>query len=295
MIGRMRRLLVPATLANLGSGFDALGVALDLFLEVDAEPAPEDSFTYTGDGQVPFTQDNLVHQGYRAAWAELGKAGPPVAIRAKNPIPLARGMGSSSAALVAGAALADEMSGGKLGRDGVFRVTAGLEGHPDNVAPAVYGGFVAALAQPAVAIPLPRPADHVFVLAVPAHNLPTPEARAALPKKIDFDDAVFNLARSALWPAALYAGRYDALKYAAEDRIHQLHRAHLMPGLWEGLEAAYSAGAVAAFVGGAGPTLAALVKNSLAERLRSALTTYAGETGKTFVLNIGEGYQWKEI
>ncbi|GGM97189.1 homoserine kinase [Thermus composti] len=286
------RLYVPATLANLGSGFDALGVALDLYLEVEAEPAQEDAFLYEGEGQVEGT-DNLIRQGFRAGMAALGLNPPPLRVRAFNPIPLARGMGSSSAALVAGVALADRFSGGRLGREGVFRVAAQLEGHPDNVAPAVYGGFVAALSDPLLAIPLPRPQGVRFVLAVPPYAVPTPLARAALPQEVPLEDALFNLARSALWPAALYSGRLEALREACRDRLHQPRRAHLMPGVLEAIEEALRAGALAAFVGGAGPTLAALVQEGQEAPVVQALEGYRGE-GRILVLGIGEGYLWKE-
>lgn len=286
---------VPATLANLGSGFDALGVALDMYLEVSATPAPTDELHYTGQGQVPNTPDNLIHQGYRAAWQALGQSNPPALyIQAHNPIPLARGMGSSSAALVAGAALADLLSGHRLGKAGIFEVTATLEGHPDNVAPAVYGGFVAALAHPPLALPLPSPRGLFFVLGVPAYEVPTPLARAALPETIPLADAVFNLARSALWPAALYSGRLEALREAARDRLHQPYRAHLMPGLEAALEQVYAAGALAAFVGGAGPTLAALTDTGHIEAIRRAMQDYVGQ-GSTLVLGLGEGLRWKAV
>lgn len=287
------RLYVPATLANLGSGFDALGVALDLYLEVEAEPAQEDAFCYQGEGQVEGT-DNLIHQGFRAGMAALGLNPPPLRVRAFNPIPLARGMGSSSAALVAGVALADRLSGGRLGREGVFRVAAGLEGHPDNVAPAVYGGFVAALSEPPLAIPLPRPEGVRFVLAVPPYEVPTPLAREALPREVPLEDAIYNLARSALWPAALSSGRLEALREACRDRLHQPHRACLMPGVLEAIEGALEAGALAAFVGGAGPTLAALARAGEEAPVIRALSAYRGPEGRTLVLGIGEGYFWKE-
>jgi homoserine kinase len=293
---------VPATLANLGSGFDALGVALDLYLEVEAQVASADSFSYSGEGHVDPSPDNLIHQGYRAAWkvinessnAEFGEVAPPLAIKAHNPIPLARGMGSSSAALVAGAALADALSRGKLGRDGVFALSAGLEGHPDNVAPAIYGGFVAALADPPLALPLPSP-DLVFVLGVPAYEVPTPLARQKLPLSVPHKDAVFNLARAALWPAALYAGRLDALREAARDRLHQDYRKDLMPGLDQAIEKALQAGAYAAFVGGAGPTLAAVTPERCISAVRRAFSGYVGSKGNTLTQGIGKGYSWKEI
>lgn len=284
------RLCVPATLANLGSGFDALGVALELYLEVEAEPSSEDAFFYEGEGLVEGT-DNLIHQGYRAGVEALGRPYQPLAIRVFNPIPLARGMGSSSAALVAGVALADRFYGG-LGREGVFALAACLEGHPDNVAPAVYGGFVAALADPPLALPLPSPEGALFVLAVPNYEVPTPLARRALPESVPLRDAVYNLARSALWPAALYAGRYEALKEACRDRLHQPYRARLMPGVEEAIEGALEAGAWAAFLGGSGPTLAALTPKERVEAVARALSGYKGD-GRLLVLAIGRGYEWK--
>lgn len=284
------RLCVPATLANLGSGFDALGVALELYLEVEAEPSAEDAFFYEGEGLVEST-DNLIHQGYRAGVEALDRPYQPLAIRVFNPIPLARGMGSSSAALVAGVALADRFYGG-LGREGVFALAACLEGHPDNVAPAVYGGFVAALADPPLALPLPSPEGALFVLAVPNYEVPTPLARRALPESVPLRDAVYNLARSALWPAALYAGRYEALKEACRDRLHQPYRARLMPGVEEAIEGALEAGAWAAFLGGSGPTLAALTPKERVEAVARALSGYKGD-GRLLVLAIGRGYEWK--
>ncbi|MER3451744.1 MAG: homoserine kinase [Thermus sp.] len=289
-MNRPPRLYVPATLANLGSGFDALGVALDLYLEVEASPSEEDTFSYEGEGRVEGV-DNLIHQGYREGVKALGKPYRPLAIRAFNPIPLARGMGSSSAALVAGVALADRFYGG-LGREGVFALAARLEGHPDNVAPAVYGGFVAALADPPLALPLPEPKEARFVLAIPDYEVPTPLARKALPKCVPLEDAVFNLARSALWPAALSSGRYEALREACRDRLHQPYRAGLMPGVEEAIERALEAGAWAAFLGGAGPTLAALTPESHLEAVARALSGYKRK-GRILVLGIGRGYEWK--
>jgi len=291
----MERVHVPATLANLGSGFDALGVALGLYLEAEAEPAERDRFHYAGEGYVPDRPDNLVHQAFRAAFDRAGRPARAVEIRVFNPIPLARGMGSSAAARVAGAALADRMLGGALGLEGIFEVATALEGHPDNVAPAVFGGFQLALGDPPLHLELPRPAGLRFVVAVPDRPVPTDEARAALPERVPHTDARFNLARAALWPAALAAGRLDLLAEAARDRLHQPYRLGLMPGAAEAIEAALAAGALAAFVGGAGPTVAALVEASppAIQEVSRSLAGYAGPEGRLQVLNIGEGVTWK--
>lgn len=151
---------------------------------------------------------------------------------------------------------------------------------------------MAALADPPLALPLPSPGGLLFVLGVPAYEVPTAKARAALASSIPLADAVFNLSRSALWPAALYSGRLEALREAAKDRLHQPYRAHLMPGLEVALERVYGAGALAAFVGGAGPTLAALAPPSHVSSIYTAMQDYVGQ-GSTLVLGLGEGLRWK--
>ncbi len=291
----MWRVYVPASVANLGSGFDALGLGLSLYLELEGGPAEEDVFLYFGEGEVDSGADSLVHRAWRRAWEdELGQAAPPLFVRVFNPIPLSKGLGSSAAAAVGGAALADLASGGGLGRDGVFRVAAGLEGHPDNAGASTYGGLVAGVMDPPRAVSLAVPGELRVVVAVPERALPTREARAALPETVDRADAVFNLSRAALWPAALAAGRLDLLREAARDRLHQAQRAHLMPGAEAAMALAYRAGALAAFIAGAGPAVAALVEASRAASVGEALSRYA-DGGQIYVLSISEGYRWKAI
>jgi homoserine kinase len=261
---------VPATIANVGPGFDSLGVALGLWLEVDAILGPEDRFTYSGEGFIADSPNNFIHEGFRAACAAMNVPVPPVAFTVRNPIPLARGLGSSSAALVAGAALADAMFHGRLGRDGVLRVCADLEGHPDNVAPAVLGGFTASAMGESgpVSVTLPWPEHWAILVAIPEFELKTSEARGALPSHYSRADAVFNLSRSALWVAGVATRNPTVLREACLDRIHQPYRAPLVPGLELALRASLEAGASAAFLSGAGPSVGAVVamdKNSLVD------------------------------
>jgi homoserine kinase len=279
---------VPATIANLGPGFDALGLAVGLHLEVAAGNAASDSFAYAGDGSIP-PGDTLVHEAYRAACQEMGIAPRPLAVSAVNEIPLARGLGSSSAALVAGAAVADALHGHPLGRDGVLRVCARLEGHPDNVAPAVLGGFTASAGEPLVSVALPTPASWRIVVAVPAFELLTSRARAVLPAEVSRQDAVFNLARAALWVAAVASGRPDALREASRDRLHQPYRAPLVPGLEEAIEDALAAGADAAFLAGAGPSVAAIARDDAVAEVRAALNHFAL---RVHVLPVAPGYEF---
>ncbi|WP_457637294.1 homoserine kinase [Oceanithermus sp.] len=287
----MQRLHVPATIANLGSGFDAFGVALSLYLEVEFEEASKNSFVYQGEGALASNADNLVHQAVRAGFAAAGREPPALEIRVFNPIPLARGMGSSAAARVAGAMIADRLLGGRLGPEGVFEVASGLEGHPDNVAPAVFGGFQLALPDTALHVALDYPQDLLFVVAVPGFELSTAAARATLPAEVPREDAIFNLSRAALWPLALAAGDLRLMREAVRDRLHQPYRLRLMPGARDALAAADELGAPA-FVAGAGPAVAAICRGDPG-RLTKALGEYAGQSGRVYTLTVGEGAEWK--
>lgn len=285
---------VPATSANLGPGFDCLGLALDLHLEVRARPADRDRFAYRGEGKLPDRPDGLVHVGFRAAFERLGQPAPTVALEARNPIPLARGLGSSSAALVAGAALADAWTGGALGRDGVFQLTAELEGHPDNVAPAVYGGFTVSAPRLeggyATAV-LALPPGWRLLFGVPDFELPTAKARAALPTSVHRDDAVRTAARSALWALAVARDEPELLRTASLDVLHEPYREPLVPGLREARAELRAAGAFAAFLSGAGPTIGVVTSEATAAACRARLEAFVGPEGRVLALRSAAGYE----
>ena len=307
---------VPATSANLGPGFDALGLAVDLHLRVTAEPAERDEFIYrsaataatttvantgTRDGQssvaasatVPSAAGNLVHAGFKAVCADVDVDPPPMRLTVDNPIPLARGLGSSSAALVAGAALADAWLDNPIGRDGVFRVTAAMEGHPDNVGPAVYGGFTVAAPDEHgrfVAASLPIPESWVLLFGVPAFELTTVAARAALPERLPASDAVLTTARAALWVAAVSLDAPHLLRTASLDVMHQPYREPLVPGLRRGIDALRAAGAYAAFLSGAGPTLAAVTSSDGVDTATGIMREFVGRDGLVLRPRAATGY-----
>lgn len=299
-LARMLRVSVPATSANLGPGFDTLGLAIDLFLEVTAEAASSDEFVYVGThaepgmaGSQPQPADNLVHAGFKTVFSHLGTEAPPVRMTVHNPIPLARGLGSSSAALVAGAALADAWAGSPLGRDGVFRLTAALEGHPDNVGPAVFGGFTVAAADDAgcfTAATLPVPATWSLLFGVPAFELPTSHARAALPTTYPVADTVLTASRTALWVAAVALDAPELLRTASLDVVHQPFRAALVPGLQRAIDDLRGAGAHAAFLSGAGPTLGAVTPPDTLAACRSVMADFVGPSGLVLTPRTAAGY-----
>ncbi len=291
---------VPATSANLGPGFDCLGLAVGLYLEVTVYPDERDRFIYRGDGIVLDTPDNLIHFGFRQAYAALGREAPTVRFEVDNPIPLARGLGSSSAALIAGAALADgwlatssSTEACLLGRDGVFQLTAEHEGHPDNVAPAVYGGFTVSALHDGryLCETLGIPSRWRLLFAVPNFELSTAKARAVLPASYPRHDVIFNTSRSALWTAAVALDKPELLHVAAQDSVHEPYREPLVPGLKACRTALAEAGAAAAYLSGAGPTLAAVtVGDEVTEACRAVMETFVGEGGRVLELEPSPGY-----
>jgi len=258
------RVSVPATSANLGPGFDALGLALDLRDELAAEVTTHGlqvDVSGHGAGEVPLGEDHLVVRAMRATFARLAVTPPGLRLTCVNAIPHARGLGSSSAAIVAGVWLARELvAGGRLLLDdaGLLDLAAGLEGHADNVAPALLGGFVIA-GQDAdgayYAVPGSVDPRVSVVVFVPATPVSTEAARGLLPAEVPHDDAAVNAGRAALLVAAL-AGRPEHLLRATEDRLHQQYRRAAMPDSLALVEALRADG-VPAVVSGAGPTVLA--------------------------------------
>jgi homoserine kinase len=242
---------VPATSANLGPGFDALGLALTLYDTVSAQISETTSVEITGEGagELPTDDKHLIVHAMRETFAELGQDPPGIALSCVNAIPQARGLGSSSAAIVAGITLerSDELS-----------LAARLEGHPDNVAPCLLGGFTIAWMSGGVAraVSLQPSPDVAPTLLVPGKRGLTAEARAALPAAVPHADAAFNAGRSALLVHALTRAP-ELLFEATEDRLHQDYRAAGMPETAAMVKALRERGA-AAMVSGAGPTVLVL-------------------------------------
>ncbi|WP_020523094.1 homoserine kinase [Catelliglobosispora koreensis] len=252
---------VPATSANLGPGFDALGLALSLYDEVTARVTAEPTtvrVTGEGAGDLAKDEEHLVIKAMRETFAEIGEQPAGIELTCVNAIPQARGLGSSSAAIVAGVTLANALSGGKLSQEDELRIAGRLEGHPDNVAPCLLGGFTiawtshdGARAVSTEVHPAVQPA-----LFVPANRGLTKEARAALPASVPHADASFNAGRSALLVYALTKDP-SLLFEATEDRLHQDYRA---PGMPESaaLVKKLRGRKIAAVISGAGPTVLAL-------------------------------------
>lgn len=258
---------VPATSANLGPGYDSLGLALDLHDELEAE-VTDGGLTVEvsgeGAGEVGRDEGHLVVRAMRAAFEAMDARPAGLRLHCHNRIPHARGLGSSSAAIVGGIALARGLvAGGRLllDDDAVFRLAASLEGHPDNVAPACYGGFVVSGRDDDGFWAVPSPVDPrvAAVVFVPAEGVRTEVARGLLPELVPHADAAADAGRAALLVAAL-AGQPEHLLRATRDYLHQQYRRPAMPVSIDLVEELRGAG-VAAVVSGAGPTVLAFAVN----------------------------------
>jgi len=251
---------VPATSANLGPGFDALGLALTLYDTVSAELSEVTSVEISGEGagELPTDEKHLIVKAMRETLAELGFDAAGIKLTCVNTIPQARGLGSSSAAIVAGVTLANAFAGEPLDKPGLLRIAGRIEGHPDNVAPCLLGGFTIAWLSGgharAVSIE-PSPAVSPTLL-VPGKKGLTAQARAALPDSVPHRDAAFNAGRAALLVHALTTAP-ELLFEATEDRLHQNYRAAGMPETAAMVEELRERGAPA-MVSGAGPAVLVL-------------------------------------
>ena len=283
---------VPATSANLGPGYDAVGLALTLSMRIslDRAPAPLVEVHGTGSDLIPTGPE---HPAYRAALFVADEVGEPDVhfhLVQQNDIPPARGLGGSAAALVGGAVAANDLLGRPMAAPDLLNLVCELDGHPDNAAPALLGGLVIGTLTPegVNAVRL-EPKDLKAVVAVPDFEVSTTAARRALPEQIPHRDAVFNVGRSGLLLGALATGQYGLLRVAMQDKLHQPYRSHLIPGLEDVIEAAHENGAYGASLSGSGPTVIAFAPEDRSKEIvvamRAAFEAKNVET-KAWVLDV---------
>ena len=283
---------VPATSANLGPGFDALGLALALHNEVVAEEGDRVSVKIEGEGADRLARDggNVVARGVKLAYEAAGRAFTGCELACVNRIPTSRGLGSSAAAWVGGLVAGNVLLGSPLSRDALLGLAARAEGHPDNVAAAIFGGLTVSCGTPegVTAVTLPVAGTLSWVVLVPEVTSATAEARALLPRSVPREDAVFNVQRVALLLASLQAARPAALSVALEDRLHQPYRLKLFPWMPAVATAARAAGALGCVLSGAGPSLLAVVAGeggAVGRAMEDALSR-AGVRGNARTLDV---------
>lgn len=263
---------VPATSANLACGFDVLGCAWTLYNTL--RYTVSDTLGFTGCEAALQNEDNLAWRAFEAVYRHLGRTPPRVQIDIRADIPVSRGLGSSAAMLAAGAMAANALSGAEFTKAELLELVTPIEGHPDNLAPALFGGLVASL----------RDGDRVctasylihpllrFTALYPDYRLPTSLSRAVLPKEVPFSDAVFNLSRLALLPKAMEEGDLSLLALCMDDSLHQSYRRPLIDGMDEVQKAAEALGCPAFCISGAGPTLLCVTDDAgFSEKLADAV------------------------
>lgn len=272
---------VPATSANLGPGFDCAGLSLNLYNRFTFTRTQREqvSIDVLGEGQglIPTTEENLIVHAMKHLCRSLGQPFPTVHIEQINHVPAASGLGSSSTAVVAGLLGANRLLGDPLDRYQILELATEMEGHPDNVAPAIYGGLVVTCLTEqgglcyVEQIELP-PLQVVLVL--PDFSLLTRDARNALPNEVSRADAIYNIARLPLVVRALEAGDYQKLGAVMLDKLHQPYRIPLVPGMADAFEAAKAAGAAAVAISGAGPGTIAFSPHSHDKIGRAMIEAY---------------------
>ncbi|MGE3539879.1 MAG: homoserine kinase [Candidatus Tectimicrobiota bacterium] len=275
---------VPATTANLGSGFDVLGLALQLYnvFTMTITPEPGWRVSVPPGLKVPSDEKNLVFRAAKALFHRVGEMPRGLHLAPVIQVPLSRGLGSSSSAIIGGLVAANWLTGKTLTPEALLAMAIDIEGHPDNVTPALMGGLTLSYNEAGSQrfVSLPFPADLTLVVAIPQFELSTAQARAVLPPQVNRGEAIFNCSRTALLTHALYSRQYELLATAMDDRLHQPYRAALVPGLQQAIAAGYAAGAYGVALSGAGPSLLAITATT-PEQVATALRQTFAQHGVT--------------
>ena len=278
---------VPATTANMGPGFDAFGCALGLYTDVTFEETDE-GLEITGCPEEFAGPDNLAYTSYCAVLASMNEEVRGVKIHIDAHIPVCRGLGSSAALLVAGAMGANTLRGNKLSTQGLLNITNAMEGHPDNLAPAFFGGLTASMVEGGlpVCVSFPLHPDWEFLALIPEFDLPTSLARSVLPEQVSRADAIYNVSHGALVLKALELGDEKLLRTAMQDKLHQNYRKHLIPD-YEKIEALAKSLGCAFCLSGAGPTLLCITRQKgLDEKLAKRLDSVTEKNWQLLPLHV---------
>lgn len=263
----MIKIQIPATSANLGSGFDSLGVALNMYNYVWMEEADEIDISSKDGMKIPSDESNLIYWSAQRLYQECGKTLPGLRIIQENNIPMTRGLGSSSACIVAGLKGANRFLGSPLSKHDLVNLACKIEGHPDNTTPALLGGLVTSAMENgrvySVSVPVAK--NIRFGVFIPPFELKTEVARNALPNEYTRENAVYNLSRSALMTAALFSGSLENLRVAVQDSLHQPFRKQFINGVDTVFRMSYELGSYGTYISGAGPSIIAILDDTLVD------------------------------
>lgn len=272
----MFKVRVPATTANMGAGFDSFGMAFNIFNEITVEES--DNFKIEpNDDFISTTKDNLIYKTMLHYYKEIDKPIPTIKITQNDKIPLTRGLGSSAACVVAGLVAANKLAGNLLNTDELLQIASDVEGHPDNVAPALLGGLVVAAYEPKKKVNYVKinpPEGLSFVALIPDFALSTKKARSVLPTRYSRADMVFNISRASLFIASMMSGKWENLNMAIDDKLHQPYRKALVPGMGEVFNKSIEHGALGVYLSGAGPTVMAVLLSEKEQAFTKHMSTY---------------------
>ena len=277
----MIRIDVPATSANLGSGFDSLGIALTMKNRIWMEESDTLNITTVDDADIPKDESNLIFWAANYIYELCGKKLPGLRLIQENNIPLARGLGSSSSCIVAGILGANRFLGNPLSQTDLINLAAKIEGHPDNTSPAISGGLVASAmeGERVYSVSVPVSEKIRFAVMIPPFELKTEKARGVLPAQYSREDAVYNLSRSGLMTASLFSGKLENLRVAVQDRIHQPYRSGLIDDCDNVFRMSYELGSLGTYVSGAGPTIISMIETETAEHFGESCAQHLKDKG----------------
>lgn len=274
----MIKVRVPATSANMGPGFDSLGIGLTLYNEFGFKEI-ESGLKFNGIREEFCNEENIIYKAMKHCFDKAGYKIKGLEIsELTQDVPISRGLGSSSTCIVGGLVGANVILGNKFSEDELLDMAVEIEGHPDNVAPALLGGMVVAISEENKTF-----YDRInikggikFIAVVPNFRLSTEKARSVLPKEITLKDGVYNVSRAALMVASFTSGKYELIKYACKDAFHQNYRSKLIPGFEKVYNKSYEMGALGCYLSGAGPTIMVLIDEK-DERFGNKLKQFLNE------------------
>ena len=279
------KVTVPASTTNLGCGFDCLGLALSLYNSIEIEKIKEKKVIVEvkgeGEGVIPLNDKNIIFPALKMVFEKAGEKVEGIKIKEENNIPLERGLGSSAATRIGAIVAACSLLDLNLSRKEILKMASSLEGHPDNAAASLLGGFVAVAddGKEPYWVRLSVPENLRVCVILPEVKIPTEKAREALPEKVPLKDAIFNLSRVSILIPSLIQGRWENLAFATQDKIHQPYRSKLLPQMRKVFEAALSQGAKGVFLSGAGSGIAAFCLEEEAEKIGEAMKKIFLEEG----------------
>lgn len=294
---------VPASTANMGTGFDSFGAALGLYNNISVKEIEKGLVikNFGFDEYVASGENNLIYRAIMKVFDYVGYERKGLSIYQKSDIPKTRGLGSSSACIVGGMVAANHISGKKLSYKKILELATEMEGHPDNVAPALFGGFcISAKTENGVFVKSIKPENSIrYIAMIPEYYIVTRKSREILPDKVSLADASHNIARASAFALAINSGDTDNLRELVDDRLHQPYRASYIEGMYDIFDEGYRLGAKAMYLSGSGPTIIAMVESGCGDFIKN-MTAFFKKAGMNYsfkdltIDNVGTVLKYKK-